>query len=96
MADEEYRLTVRPGLPGTFTYTVIEPSRIGMRWHVPGFTEFGRWSFRARDYGTEVEHGSGHHGSLAATLAPAYRGVARLRLTRLAERFSGSSRPPGR
>ncbi|MBF6297758.1 SRPBCC family protein [Nocardia amamiensis] len=96
VVDEEYRLTVRPGLSGTLTYTAIESSRIVMRWHVPGFTEIGHWSIRSRDSGTEVEHDFGQRGPLAATLAPAYRGVARLRLTRLAERLAGPSRPPGR
>ncbi|WP_280245977.1 SRPBCC family protein [Nocardia abscessus] len=96
VAEEEYRLTVRPGLSGTFTYTTIEPGRIGMRWSVPGFTEFGRWDIRSYYAGTEVEHGLGHHGPLAVTLAPAYRGVARLRLSRLAEWVSGLPHHSGR
>ncbi|WP_433680239.1 SRPBCC family protein [Nocardia sp. CA-119907] len=84
---EPYRLTVRPGLSGTFDYVRIEPGRIDTRWSVPGFTELGSWHIQPHGAATEVEHAFGHEGPLAAVLAPAYRSVARIRLTRLAARL---------
>jgi hypothetical protein len=85
---ERYPITVRPGLAGYFEYTSIEPDRIETHWEVPGLSETGYWHLRQGGPGTDVSHGFRHAGPLAALLSPAYRGVARLRLDRLARRLS--------
>jgi hypothetical protein len=77
-----YALRVRPGVSGWLEYTAIGPDRVEITWQVPGFHERGLWMF------TEglVTHSFEHTGPLAAVLRPAYRGIAAVRLGRLAER----------
>ncbi|MFD6447581.1 hypothetical protein ACFWEJ_20925, partial [Promicromonospora sp. NPDC060204] len=38
-----YRITVRPGLSGVFTYETVEPGHVRMVWQVPGFAETADW-----------------------------------------------------
>jgi hypothetical protein len=59
-----------------------------MRWDVPGFTETASWQLAQHSNRTEVTHRLPHAGPLATLLSPAYRGVAELRLTRLAQRVA--------
>jgi uncharacterized protein YndB with AHSA1/START domain len=88
-----YQLTVRPGLPGHWEYTAIEPDRVEASWHMPGFHEHGTWTLRAQRTGTLVTHAFDHTGPLAAVLSNAYRGVAQLRLHRLDRRLLTIHRP---
>lgn len=81
----QYRIRVRPGLTGVAEYTEISPNRIGLAWNVPGFHEVGSWTFEPRGAGTLARHEFQQSGPLATALRPAYRGVAGLRLQRLAE-----------
>ncbi|MFI6827159.1 hypothetical protein ACIBG5_08675 [Kribbella sp. NPDC050241] len=79
-----YKLQVRPGLSGRLEYAVIEPDRIEIHWQVPGFRETGVWTIG--DSGL-VTHTFTQAGPLAAVLKPAYRGIAPVRLDRLAARM---------
>ena len=85
---ERYPITVRPGLSGTFAYTEISDLRIGTTWSVPGFREDGTWNLQPRSSETLLTHRFEHTGPLAALLERAYRGVAALRLDRLADRVA--------
>jgi len=78
-----YALRVRPGLTGELQYTVIEPDRIEITWHVPGFREVGTWTVTAD---SQVTHTFEQTGPLATVLRPAYRNIATIRLARLANR----------
>lgn len=82
----DYRITAR-GLPGEFSYTAIEPLTVGWTWRVPGFVEVGTWTMTANGSSTSVRHEFVHSGPLATVLRRAYRGVADLRLDRLATRL---------
>lgn len=81
-----YPITVRGGLTGTWQYTTIDEQRIDTTWRVPGFHETGTWRLEPQGKGTLVTHEFRHQGPLARLLSNAYRGVAELRLDRLAER----------
>ncbi|PUB25973.1 hypothetical protein C8K30_10660 [Promicromonospora sp. AC04] len=85
--EAEYRITVRPGLKGTFAYEAMDPDLIRMVWQVPGFAEIGDWQFGAEGGRTLVRHDFTHSGPLAAMLRQAYQGVAGLRLDRLQRRL---------
>jgi uncharacterized protein YndB with AHSA1/START domain len=89
----EYRITAR-GLPGSFAYEAIEPLTIRMTWRVPGFAEFSTWSMTPTGPSTSVRHTFVHSGPLASLLRRAYRGVADLRLDRLAHRLGMGSALP--
>jgi uncharacterized protein YndB with AHSA1/START domain len=78
-----YALRVRPGLSGHLEYTAIEPDRIEITWQVPGLHENGTWVL-GPDH--QVTHSFTHAGPLAALLRSAYRGIAAVRLDRLAIR----------
>lgn len=91
--DAEYRITVRPGLKGTFGYEVMEPGLVRMVWRVPGFAETGDWRLDTEGDRTLVGHDFTHSGPLAAVLRQAYEGVAGLRLGRLQERVGGKAQP---
>lgn len=91
---QTYALAVRPGLTGHFSYVTIEPDRVVIRWSVRGFDEIGTWKLLRHGEGTDVVHTFQHSGPLAAILAPSYRGVARLRLQRLAEHLGPRVMPP--
>ncbi|HEY2673601.1 MAG TPA: SRPBCC domain-containing protein [Rugosimonospora sp.] len=82
-----YRLTVRPGLPGHWEYTAIQPDRVEAVWGMPGFHEQATWTLRPQDGGTLVTHDFQHTGWLASVLSNAYRGVEDLRLRRLERRL---------
>lgn len=84
-----YALRVRPGLSGHLEYTAIEPDRIEISWQVPGFHETGSWILGPDD---QVTHSFEQAGPLAAVLRPAYRGIASVRLGRLANRVTQLSR----
>ena len=84
---QSYRIRVRPGLTGNLVYDAIEPDRIEISWQVPGFHENGGWTLTPRGWSTVVRHTFTHAGPLAAALRHAYRGVAALRLARLAARL---------
>jgi Polyketide cyclase / dehydrase and lipid transport len=84
-----YALRVRPGLSGHLEYTAIESDRIEITWQIPGFHEIGTWTIT--DSG-EVLHTFTHTGPLAAVLRPAYRGIASVRLDRLARRVTELSK----
>jgi hypothetical protein len=88
IVDQRYSISVRPGLSGHFSYRSIERDRIDTRWDVRGFTETASWRVGQHGNRTEVIHGFEHTGPLAAVLSPAYRGVAELRLRRLAQRVA--------
>lgn len=79
-----YALRVRPGLSGWLEYTAIEPDHIEITWQVPGFHETGVWIIGPDNL---VTHSFKHTGPLAAVLRPAYRGIASVRLDRLAKRL---------
>lgn len=79
-----YAIRVRPSLTGSLEYTRIGRDRIDMTWDVPGFHETGSWTIERDDAGTLVQHRFEHTGPLASALRRAYRGVAPLRLQRLA------------
>ncbi|MGH8826159.1 MAG: SRPBCC family protein [Jiangellaceae bacterium] len=81
----QYRIRVRPGLTGVAEYTTITPNRIGLAWNVPGFREVGSWTFEPRGAGTFARHEFQQSGPLATALRPAHRGVAGLRMERLAQ-----------
>jgi hypothetical protein len=85
----QYVLRVRPGLTGHLEYTAIEADRIDLSWQVPGFHETSSWTL-----GTEgtVTHSFEQSGPLAAVLRPAYRGIAAVRIDRLANRVAQLSR----
>ena len=86
--DAEYQLVVRPGLTGRLVYRAVDPCRVQMAWHVPGFAEVGTWHLAASRERTLVRHDFTHAGPLAAALGRAYRGVAELRLERLEQRLA--------
>lgn len=86
-----YPITVRGGLTGSWQYATIEDQRIDTTWRIPGFHETGTWRFEPRGQDTLVIHEFHHQGPLARLLSNAYRGVAELRLDRLAQRASGSA-----
>lgn len=79
-----YRLRVRPGLSGWLEYTAIEPNRVEVSWHVPGFRETGTWLLD--DHLTT--HSFHQTGPLAAALRSSYRGIAAVRLERLERRLA--------
>lgn len=81
-----YPIGVTGGLSGTWEYTYIDDTRIDTAWQVPGFRETGTWRLVPHGDGTMVTHEFSHEGPLARMLAHAYRGVAQLRLDRLAAR----------
>ena len=81
---ERYSLRVRPGLSGWLEYTAINPDRIELTWQVPGFHEIGSWTIVPSGPSTVVRHSFEHAGPLAAILRHAYRGVAAVRVQRLA------------
>lgn len=84
-----YELKVRPGLSGHLEYTAIEADRVELSWQVPGFHETGSWVLGAD---STVTHSFEQSGPLAAVLRPAYRGIAAVRLDRLAHRVAELSR----
>lgn len=88
LAGKRYRLRVRPGLSGWLEYTAIEPERIEIAWHVPGFHETGVWVIEDG----LVTHSFHHNGPLAAVLRSSYRGIAAVRLQRLAQRLQPQPR----
>lgn len=70
VAGVRYRLAVRPGLPGHWEYTTIQPDLIEAEWSVPGFRERGTWTLRPHEGGgTLVTHAFQHTGPLAAVLS---------------------------
>lgn len=85
----EYRITVRPGLKGTFGYEAMDPGLVRMVWRVAGFAETCDWQLSAEGDRTLVRHEFTHSGPLAAMLRQAYQGVAGLRLGRLQEVVRG-------
>jgi hypothetical protein len=82
----KYALKTVQGLSGSLWYTKVTSDRVEMSWTVPGFSEHGTWELHEAMYGTSVIHRFEHSGPLAALLRAAYRGVADLRLQRLATR----------
>jgi hypothetical protein len=90
LTGHRYPITARPGLRGVFTYRAIEPELITTAWQVPGFSEEGTWLIQPVRGGTLVRHSFTHAGPLASILSRAYRGVARLRLERLADRLAST------
>jgi hypothetical protein len=90
----EYRITVRPGLRGTFAYEAMDPGLVRMVWQVPGFAETGDWQLSAEGKRTLVRHDFTHSGPLAAMLRQAYQGVAGIRLGRLQEVLRGRRGSP--
>ncbi len=86
-----YAIRARPGLAGTFQYTQLDDDLIGISWQVPGLHETGSWRLRAEGAGTLVTHEFSHEGALARALRGAFRGVAELRVDRLAQRSRSGS-----
>lgn len=87
--DAGYRITVKPGLRGTFAYEAMDQGLVRMVWQVPGFAEAGDWRLGAEGERTLVRHDFTHSGPLAAMLRQAYQGVAGLRLGRLQQVLHG-------
>jgi hypothetical protein len=83
-----YKIRVRPGFDGTLMYSAITPDRIDIDWQIPGLREKGTWTLTAAGAATMVEHGFTQSGPLSVALRNAFRGVADLRLQRLAERVA--------
>jgi hypothetical protein len=81
-----YPIRVRPGFNGTLTYSGITPDRIDIDWQIPGLHEKGTWTLTSDGAATVVRHGFSQSGPLAVALRNAFRGVADLRLQRLADR----------
>ena len=81
---QPYSLRIRSGLTGRLEYSRVEPDLIGIIWNVPGFREVGLWTLGPEG---QVTHAFEHSGPLAAILRPAYRGIAAVRLQRLATRI---------
>ena len=88
---QAYEIRTRGGLAGTFTYTKIEDDLIEATWQVPGLRETGTWHMQATSTGTIVVHEFSQQGVLARALSAAFRGVAELRVGRLAERAESLS-----
>lgn len=86
--DTPYRISVRGGISGRFTYRTIAPDRLVTEWQVPGFHEVGTWRFERDGEQTVVGHEFTHAGPLAALLRSAYAGIAAVRLERLRERVA--------
>jgi Polyketide cyclase / dehydrase and lipid transport len=84
----QYAIRTRPGLKGTLEYATITATQIEMVWQVPGFREVNSWTLHPDGAGTSVGHAFRHSGPLAAALSRAYRGVAALRLQRLAQQVT--------
>lgn len=82
---EPYELLARGGLRGTFRYTAIIEDRVDMRWEVPGLRETSTWLMNPVPGGTQVVHEFEQRGPLAFALRRATRGIATLRLGRLAD-----------
>lgn len=80
---QRYILRVRPRMNGALEYAAIEADRIEITWQVPGFREVGTWTMTANG---DVTHAFEHAGPLAAVLRRSYRGIAAVRLDRLANR----------
>jgi hypothetical protein len=89
-AGQPYVLRVRPGMNGSLEYTAIEPDRVEMSWRVTGFHEVGNWTIAANG---DVTHTFEHTGPLAAVLRRSYRGIAAVRLDRLANRVRQVTNP---
>lgn len=83
---QRYRITARGGLSGYLDYPAIRADRVEIHIKVHGLEEHGFWQLSPQGAATLVEHGFHHLGPLAMLLSAAYRGVAELRLDRLAER----------
>lgn len=81
-----YRVRAVRGLRGDLVYTSITPGRIEMTMRVQGLREESYWSLEPSGDRTRVEHGFSHSGLLGRLLAPAFEGVADLRLDRLVDR----------
>lgn len=81
-----YPISARGGLSGHLAYAEIEPDRIHTRITVQGLQEDGYWKLVSDGSSTVVEHGFRHRGPLARLLTAAFRGVADMRLDRLAQR----------
>lgn len=84
-----YPVQVRGGLSGYWEYRLIADTVIEGYWEVPGLSETNTWEFQPHGRGTYITHSFQHRGALAAVLRPAFAGVARLRLDRLADRAQG-------
>lgn len=82
---EAYRITVRPGLPGTFCYDGISPERLDARWRVLGSEEHGSWLLTPLGRGVQVRHEFTHRGLLASLMRRAFAAVAEHRVQRLKE-----------
>ncbi|TCO19270.1 polyketide cyclase/dehydrase/lipid transport protein [Kribbella steppae] len=89
-AGQAYVLRARPGMNGSLEYTAIEPDRVEMSWRVPGFHEVGSWTIATTG---DVTHAFEHTGPLAAVLRRSYRGIAAVRLDRLANRVRQLTNP---
>jgi hypothetical protein len=81
-----YPTAVRPGLSGQFWYTAITENHIETRWEMPAMAEVGTWDLHQHGALTPVTHALEHTGPLAKLLSGAFRGIADLRLARLADR----------
>jgi hypothetical protein len=86
-----YPIVAKGGLRGFWTYVAIDEHRIRTQFKVNGLEEQGWWTLEPRGENTMVEHGFSHRGALALLLSVGFRGVADLRLNRLAERSAASA-----
>jgi len=81
---ERYELALTVGLRGSFAYRSLDPERIAMTWQVPGMREESVWTIQATPGGSLVSHRLERTGPVAIVMAGGIRGVADLRLERLA------------
>ena len=91
---DEYELALTIGLRGSFSYSSLDPERVGMTWQVPGMREESVWIIRAVPGGSLVSHNLERTGPLALIMGGGIRGVAHLRLERLAQVARNAAEPP--
>ena len=91
---DEYELVLSVGLRGSFSYSSLDPEAIGITWQVPGMREESVWIIRAVPGGSLVSHRLDRTGPLAHLMGGGIRGVAHLRLERLARVARDAAEPP--
>ena len=91
---DEYELVLSVGLRGSFSYSSLDPERVGMTWQVPGMREESVWIIQAEADGCLVTHRLERTGPLAFVMGGGIRGVAHLRLERLARVARNAAEPP--
>jgi hypothetical protein len=88
-----YPVVLRPGFHGHMVYRTVEAGRIDIDYRFPVLgLEQGTWRLESRggsESATRVVHTFTHPGFVGKLTAGIFRGVAELRVARLAERAEG-------